>query len=76
MSIDWTQLAKAVGSLDETGEHGGTLLAELALERILGAENIRQAVNLILDGLPGSELTMNVLRHITSLQAIEMAYEA
>lgn len=76
MSIDWTGLAREVGSLQETDERGGTFFAELALESILGEENIRNAVNHILEFRPGSELAMNVLRHITSLKAIEMAYLA
>src|SRR5690242_8653679 len=76
MSVDRTNLARYVGSLDEYDEHGGTLLAQLALERILGEANIRHAVELILDARPGAELAMNVLRHIMAWQATEMAYHA
>jgi hypothetical protein len=38
--------------------------------------NIRAAVELVLDYVPGFELAMNVLRHIQSLRALEMAYAA
>jgi hypothetical protein len=76
MSIDWVKLAREVGSLRDDGESGGTRYAQLALERILGEANIRHAVDLILDAVPGAELTMNVLQHIMSWQATEMAHEA
>ncbi len=76
MSIDWLKLARDVGSLRDDGESGGTRFAQVALESILGEANIRNAVDLILASPPGNELAMNVLQHIMSWQATEMAYEA
>jgi hypothetical protein len=76
MTIDWTQLARDVGSLRADGESGGTEYAQRALEQILGEENLQGAVDLVLAYGPGSELAMNVLRHIRSRRATEMAYEA
>ena len=73
--IDWTKLALELGSIGENYERGGTAYAELALERILGEEAIHAAVSFILDGEPGSELAVSVLRHIVSLKAIEISYQ-
>jgi hypothetical protein len=73
--IDWTKLAVEVGSISESGERGGTYFAERALEEIMGEENLINGVRHVLDGKPGAELVMNVLRHISSLKALEAAYE-
>jgi hypothetical protein len=75
MVIDWVQLAHDVGSIHETGQSGGTLFAEAALDKILGEENIRAAVELAISGRKGSELAMNVLRYIRSQRAVQIAYE-
>lgn len=73
--IDWTKLAVDVGSVSETSERGGTDYAQRALEIIIGEVNINSGVEHILDGKPGTELAMNVLRQINSLKALELAYE-
>jgi len=78
MQLNWEDLARQVGSLSadgELGERGGTHFAELALERILGEAVIRDTVAHILEYEPGSELAMNVLQHITSWVATEIAYQ-
>ena len=72
--IDWTQLARDVGSLHDGGEAGGTAYATAALDRILGEDNIASAVELIVSGGRGGELAMNVLRHIHSERAARLAY--
>jgi hypothetical protein len=72
---DWTQLARDVGSLQGTSESGGSKYACRAIEQLLGDERIREAVEHIVAGRPGSELAMNVLRHIESERAAQVAYE-
>ncbi len=76
MVIDWTALAVEVGSIHPTGEQGSDLFTQRALAQIIGAENIANAVELILGFQPGSELAMNVLRYISSQEAAELAYQA
>jgi hypothetical protein len=73
--IDWTKLPIDIGSISESGERGGTHFAQRALEEIIGEQNIRNGVDHVLEGRPGAELAMNVLRQISSLKALEMAYE-
>lgn len=73
-AVDWVQLAKDVGSLRDDGETGGTRVAQRALERILGEQNLRGAMELILAGQPGAELALSVLVHLCSEQVAELAY--
>jgi hypothetical protein len=75
MAIDWIQLARDVGSIHDNGESGGTAYAQAALERIIGEENLRDAVEVAISSRPGAELTMNILRYIHSKRAAEIAYE-
>ncbi|HLJ80762.1 MAG TPA: hypothetical protein VKT52_04680 [Ktedonobacterales bacterium] len=79
MPIDWRQLALELGSLDELHlgrEAGGIHYAERALEKILGDDTIHDTVYFIVDdGGPGAEVATNVLQHIMSLSATELAYE-
>lgn len=84
--IDWVALAAEVGSIaptrerwnDEGGmgihESMGTDMAQKGLERIIGTENIRKAVDLFLDLEPGGAFAGGVLRYIHSSQALDMAY--
>ena len=58
---------------------GGSAKAQRALELLLGPENIRRAVALVL--APGSEpgarnIANEVLRYVRSLEATELAYAA
>lgn len=73
--IDWTKLAIEIGSISASGEYGGTSFANSALEEIIGEQNIINGVKHIIEGRPGSELVMNVLQQISSLKALEIAYE-
>jgi len=78
-TVDWLALAAEVGTIsaDQTSiEHGGTMYAQHALEKILGPENIRSATELVLNRQYGSELARNVLVHICSGEALEIAYQA
>ena len=72
---DWTQLARDVGSLQGTNESGGTRYACQALEQLLGEARIRETVEHVVAMHQGSELAMNVLRHIQSKRAAQIAYE-
>lgn len=73
--IDWERLAVDVGSIRPGGYvSGGSSYAMQALERILGENNIRTAVEVAVAFAPGGELAANVLRHIRSRQALEIAY--
>ena len=76
MLLDWTRLAVEVESIQPSGERGGTLFAQRALACLIGTENIAGAVEHVLVFAPGSELAMNVLRHLSSQEAAEMAYRA
>jgi hypothetical protein len=73
--IDWEHLAVEVGSIRADGSiRGGSDLAQQALERILGEGTIRAAVELAVSFAPAGELAANVLRHVCSRHAAEMAY--
>jgi hypothetical protein len=75
--IDWLWLAREVGSVEENRSvRGGTRVAQLALEKILGPANIREAVNLVLTDAPSAELVSSVLTHIHSAEATRLAYAA
>ncbi|MGI8856033.1 MAG: hypothetical protein ACR2JW_09795 [Thermomicrobiales bacterium] len=70
--MDWAMLQDEIGAEDG---HGGSDIAQRALEAIIGDENIRTAVVVVLDWQPGSEVARSVLRSIHSLTATEMAYQ-
>lgn len=73
--IDWEQLAVAVGSIRPDGSmHAGTDYAQRALEHILGDENIRAAVELVVTAGPADHLAASVLRFIQSPRALDLAY--
>jgi hypothetical protein len=61
-TIDWTDLARRLGSLEESGgEHAGSGMAREALEEIVDADVFRSAVDHYLSGSPGGELARHVL---------------
>ena len=72
MSIDWAQLSVDL----EAGTSFGTDVAQRALEQIVGKDNIRAAVELILDEKPGWTAAQSVLVHIMSDYALDLAYTA
>jgi hypothetical protein len=74
MTVDWRALASHVGGITAQGERGGTHVARLALEALLGEDTIRGAVQHAVSGAPGAELAMSVLAHVRSLRATEIAY--
>ena len=59
--IDWTALARSLGTLTETGEHGGTNEAQAALIALLGPRQLEHAVDHYVDFRRGCELARSVL---------------
>ena len=74
--VDSAALAQAVWREDAALGPGrmGTLVACAALERMIGAEGIHDAVDLIMDGGTGYEIAESVLVHIRSAEATRYAY--
>jgi hypothetical protein len=74
--INWTEIARAVGALDKTnGEFGGSEMARAALELVLGADLLRQAVDYYVAFEPGSELVRSVLWMLHPWSAMVRCYE-
>ena len=73
--IDWKRLAEDIGALKDGQESGSSLFAQEAIERIIGVENIRQAVNHYVEGDPGAELARSVIWRIHPFSAMERCYE-
>ena len=84
--VNWDQLAREAGIVTKRSSEGGTMTltgskwACRALEILLGRDNIRTAVRLVLSPHGRREgaraIAESVLRHVHSLQATELAYEA
>jgi hypothetical protein len=72
MTIDLTQLSVDL----KTGTSFGTVVAQRALEQIVGKDNIRAAVELFLDEKPGWTVAQSVLVYILSDYALDLAYTA
>lgn len=73
--IDWTKLAIESGSISESGEYRGGNFATRALDLIIGEENIRNGVIQFIEGTPGHAVVSDVFRAISSVMALEIAYE-
>ena len=58
--IDWDQ----VGATLSTGGSGGTWVAQMALELIIGEDRLREAVDCYIDGRPGADLVRLVLQDL------------
>ncbi|MFC2107522.1 hypothetical protein ACFLRY_04205 [Bacteroidota bacterium] len=77
MRTHWKKIALKIGSIqseNDTLEQGGTEFAKRAMEEILGEEWIKDAVKYAMDGEIGSEIAMNCLRLISSVEAAKYAY--
>lgn len=74
--VDWIALAYELGTATESSERGGTDVAQQALRHLLGPENIRNAVEVMLEGTRGSAIAESVLMHLASVDAMEMVWEA
>ena len=73
--INWQRLAREVGSIHRSGERGGSGLASIALERILGEAELRAAVDYCVSGRPGAQLANSVLCLVRSWTAMKRCYE-
>jgi hypothetical protein len=74
--VDWAALALELGTDFPGGSETGTDVARLALETILGEQNIARAVELRLTFGSGYNVAESVLRHIRSERATDLAYAA
>lgn len=73
--IDWTAIAIEVGALVEGQERGSSALARLALEKLIGERNLREAVDHYIGFKPGFELVRSVLWEIRPWSAMAYCYE-
>lgn len=74
--IDWTELARSSGTLNELGrEFGSSKMAREALERIIGPDVLVSAVDHYVAGAPGSELARSVLWLLHPWSAMQRCYE-
>jgi hypothetical protein len=74
--LDWERLALDVGALQTGGaESGGSDLARRALGELLGAEELRRAVDYYVDCKPGAELARSVLWLVRPWAAMEHCHE-
>ncbi len=75
MTIDLVELAVRLGSVGEDGgEWCDISLASRALEALVGEDNIKAAVDLVISHEPGRLLAQYVLVRLQSLIATETAY--
>ncbi|WP_298863987.1 HEAT repeat domain-containing protein [uncultured Gimesia sp.] len=74
--IDWTELARTLGALDDDGrEHGSSIDAREAIAMILGPTHLRNAVDHYVRHKKGGELVRNVLWLLRPWSAMERCYE-
>lgn len=73
--IDWTTIATEVGALVEREERGSNALARAALEKLIGPQNLRDAVDHYIGFKPGFELVRSVLWEIQPWSAMTYCYE-
>jgi hypothetical protein len=75
-NVDWTDLARRLGSLERAGsQYGSSTMARAAVELLLGPELIRSAVDHYVSGAPGSELARHVLWLLHPWSAMERCHE-
>ncbi|QDT28219.1 hypothetical protein Enr10x_35590 [Gimesia panareensis] len=73
--IDWTAIARKLGTLQENGESGGSKTAREAVAMIIGSSNLRAAVDYYVSHKKGSELVRHVLWLLHPWCAMERCYE-
>jgi len=74
--INWADIARAVGSLDQDNHESGSFeMARAALELVLGTEALRDAVDFYIAYQPGSELVRHVLWLLHPWSAMQYCYE-
>jgi hypothetical protein len=75
MKVDWAQLARELGTLTDSGELGGSDLANQAMERALGAEFFEQAVEHYVSCQTGFELARSVLMRLQPWSGMKHCYK-
>lgn len=73
--INWEELAKDLGAIVNGRESGSSTLAREAIERLIGPDNIREAVNYYIQRGPGAELARSVIWQIHPYSAMEECYK-
>lgn len=73
--IEWERIASELGTLQDGQERGSSALAKLALEKVLGEQHIREAVDHYIGFKPGFELVRSVLWQIRPFSAAVYCYE-
>ena len=83
--INWKSLAEQVGAIsqsqnrstnvDNWSEIGSSDLARVAIEILIGENNLRDAVDYYISGQPGCELVRHILWQLHSRTAMEYCYE-
>jgi hypothetical protein len=83
--INWQSLAERVGAIsqskdrienvDNWAESSSSDLARVAIEVLIGENNLRDAVDYYISGQPGCELVRHILWQLHSWTAMEYCYE-
>jgi hypothetical protein len=73
--VDWTALARSLGTLSDGGESGGTDGGRRAIIELLGPDVIRDAVEHYLSCRPGFELARGALALLRPPVALEMCHD-
>ncbi len=73
--INWEQLGRELGTLRADGEHVGRDDARRAIERLIGEDRLRAAVDYYVVGGPGSELARHVLWQLRPWSAMQRCYD-
>lgn len=73
--IDWTAIARTLGTLHENGESGGSTTAREAICMIIGPKHLRDAVDHYVSQKKGYELVRHVLWLLHPWCAMERCYE-
>src|ERR1700733_1877809 len=77
MAIDWAAVASQINGSDENGNDRGvgTIGGRRALEILLGEQNLRDAVDYLIDLRPGCFTAEMVLKIVRPRVAMERCYE-
>jgi len=73
--IDWTEIARTLGTLHENGESGSSEDAREAIAMILGPTHLHAAVDHYVSHKKGYELVRHVLWLLRPWSAMERCYE-
>lgn len=69
--IDWQEVSRQIGA----GSHGSTKLAQEAVVAVVGADEVRAAVDWYVDGRPSGELVRCFLALLRSYAAMQRCHE-